>query len=182
MHLSVQLYLYALVDIHRQASTSHLDALHHIAQRTFHSLSLCQNKLGSVSAMPCFSLLQEMFLEGLWWCEYNVIYRLYMGAVCSICHKRNTKTVAMSWLWSFTPCVWACLCLPGCVCSCVWLSDWVWENGRGQNDSGPQADRMKERPCLLSVNGGHRQTSQPMIFTNQHRGFSTPSCSCISEE
>lgn len=33
---------------------------------------------------------------------------------------------------------------------------------------------MKERPCLLSVDGGHRQTSQFMIFTNQHRGFSTP--------
>lgn len=48
--------------------------------------------------------------------------------------------------------VYACLDVCVAVNGCLLLS----ETGRGKNDSGTGFDNMKERPCLLSVDGGHR--------------------------
>lgn len=36
--------------------------------------------------------------------------------------------------------------------------------GRGQHDSGTRTERMKESPCLSTIDGDHRQSSQIMVF------------------
>lgn len=128
--------------------------------------------------MPCsvYQCCRRRFLKDSRWYDYNVIYRpVGMGAVCWAGYESITKAVA-TLLWEIDELVMKlcslCLFMPAWMC--VWLSDRVWETGRGQNDSGPQTGRMKERPCLSSVDGGHRRTSQLMIFANKHGGFSTP--------
>lgn len=61
-----------------------------------------------------------------------------------------------------------CVCLFMLVWMCVWLCLAVKSvrDRQRTNDSGTQTDRMKESPCLLSVDCGHRRTSQLMIFTS----------------
>lgn len=64
--------------------------------------------------------------------------------------------------------VWMCVC--GVVSGCQ-LS--VRDRQR-TNDSGTWTDRMKERPCLLSVDCGHRRHQSAHDFHQLAQGFQHP--------
>lgn len=52
-----------------------------------------------------------------------------------------------------------------CVAECLSETD---------EDKMTWADRMKESPCLLSLDGGHRQTKSVHDFDQQAQGFHRP--------